>query len=81
VAGPVTLAVRPENIAAGPPIPGGLNGTLTELTYMGTDLRCTVELGDGQPLRLRISPPFPELTPGGEVGLTIPAETIAVVAD
>ncbi|MDR1852671.1 MAG: ABC transporter ATP-binding protein [Propionibacteriaceae bacterium] len=75
--GKVTLAVRPENIFVTPN--GKLAGTLTEFTYMGTDLRATVALSDGQTLRLRISPPFPELRPGGEVRLDIPPDAIAVV--
>jgi spermidine/putrescine transport system ATP-binding protein len=77
----VTVAIRPENIAVGAPGPGKIDGKLAELTYMGTDLRCSVELPDGQALRVRISPPFPQLTPGGPVGIGIPADAIAVVAD
>jgi spermidine/putrescine transport system ATP-binding protein len=78
-AGPLTLAIRPENVTVTDPGPSHIRGTLAELTYMGTDLRATATLADGQELRLRIPPPFPELTPGGEVRLDVAADAIAVV--
>jgi spermidine/putrescine transport system ATP-binding protein len=79
--GEVTLAIRPENIKVSEPSAQATDGTLTELTYMGTDLRCSVELDDKTALRLRVSPPFPALSPGGKVGITIPEDAIAVVTD
>jgi spermidine/putrescine transport system ATP-binding protein len=79
--GDVTLAIRPENVVVSEYTAGAMPATLTELTYMGTDLRCSVELEDGTVLRSRVSPPFPTLAPGGKVGISIPESAIAVVAD
>ncbi len=58
VDGKVTVAIRPERIslnAAGPKL---ATGTITNIVYMGTDLRCTVSLQDGADVAVRVPPPF-----------------------
>ncbi|MDR2379329.1 MAG: ABC transporter ATP-binding protein [Bifidobacteriaceae bacterium] len=82
-AGPATLAIRPENIVLTDPAEAELRGRLVELTYMGTDLRCAVELPDGQRLRVRVPPPFGggHLAPGGEVGVVVAPGLAKVVVD
>lgn len=74
-AGRVTLAVRPERLRLDGSAPTVAVGTLTELVYMGADLRCTVLLGDGTELAVRVPPPFDglALTPGAvvEVGAQV----------
>lgn len=58
VDGKVTVAIRPERIslnAAGPKL---ATGTITNIVYMGTDLRCTVSLQDGTDVAVRVPPPF-----------------------
>ncbi|MEY4533602.1 MAG: hypothetical protein RI926_1371 [Actinomycetota bacterium] len=58
VDGKVTIAIRPERIslnAAGPKL---ATGTITNIVYMGTDLRCTVQLQDGTDVAVRVPPPF-----------------------
>ncbi|MDR3107857.1 MAG: ABC transporter ATP-binding protein [Bifidobacteriaceae bacterium] len=81
--GPATLAIRPENIVLTEPEAAPLAGRLAELTYMGTDLRCTVELADGQRLRVRVPPPFASahLEPGGAVGVKIGPGQAKVVTE
>jgi spermidine/putrescine transport system ATP-binding protein len=81
--GTATLAIRPENIFLTDPDQAELRGKLVELTYMGTDLRCSVELPDGQRLRVRVPPPFGQthLEPGGDVGVAIGAGQAKVVAE
>ncbi|MDR2348943.1 MAG: ABC transporter ATP-binding protein, partial [Bifidobacteriaceae bacterium] len=81
--GPATLAIRPENITLTDPAEAELKGTLVELTYMGTDLRCAVELPVGQRLRVRVPPPFggAHREPGGAVGVMIAPGQAKVVAD
>jgi spermidine/putrescine transport system ATP-binding protein len=80
--GPATLAIRPENIGLADPDGQALRGQLVELTYMGTDLRCVVELPGGQRLRVRVPPPFGQthLEPGGTVGVEIAPGAAKVVA-
>ncbi|MDR0593523.1 MAG: ABC transporter ATP-binding protein [Bifidobacteriaceae bacterium] len=82
-AGPATLAIRPENITLTSPDASELGGRLVELTYMGTDLRCVVELADGHRLRVRVPPPFggTHLAPGGAVGVRIAPGLAKVVSE
>ncbi|MDR1118985.1 MAG: ABC transporter ATP-binding protein [Bifidobacteriaceae bacterium] len=78
-----TLAIRPENITLTAAESAPLAGRLMEVTYMGTDLRCRVELSGGVTLRARVAPPFPtaHLTVGGSVGVKIDPGDVKVVAD
>src|SRR5690606_25617143 len=73
----VTLTIRPERIRL---TPGGVHfatGEISRLVYMGTDLRCTVTLGDGTELALRVPPPFNEgYRPGSEVKLYADVESL-----
>jgi spermidine/putrescine transport system ATP-binding protein len=68
-AGTTTLAVRPERLVLDGSAPPIAVGTLTQLVYMGTDLRVQVRLADGTMLALRVSPPFEHLalSPGASV--------------
>ncbi|MBK0421399.1 ABC transporter ATP-binding protein [Leucobacter sp. CSA2] len=75
--GTVTFTVRPERISLTGGGPRFATGKITKLVYMGTDLRCTVELPDGTELAVRVPPPFHDgLRPEAEVGLH--AETVAL---
>lgn len=68
--GEVTLAIRPERVNLTDGECRFASGKITRLVYMGTDLRCTVQLADGTDIALRLHPPFDEqLTPGTEVSL------------
>ena len=68
--GAVTFTVRPERINLTGSGPRFATGTVTKLVYMGTDLRCTVELADGTEFAVRVPPPFTDgLRPEAEVAL------------
>ena len=69
--GTVTVAIRPERLRVDGSAPELATGVLTELVYMGTDLRCTVTLSDGTALAVRVPPPFGglHLVPGATVRL------------
>lgn len=59
--GVVTLTIRPERISLAAGAAGTVRiaaGQVTKLVYMGTDLRCTVQLADGTELSVRVPPPF-----------------------
>ncbi len=56
--GKVTIAIRPERISLNISGPKLATGTITEIVYMGTDLRCQVQLSDGTLVAVRVSPPF-----------------------
>ncbi|WP_372594305.1 ABC transporter ATP-binding protein [Actinotalea sp.] len=66
--GTVTIAVRPERLVLDGTAPPLGTGTLTSMVYMGTDVRCTVSLGDVE-LRVRVAPPYDalDLRPGATV--------------
>jgi spermidine/putrescine transport system ATP-binding protein len=83
VAGPVTLAVRPERLVVDGSAPKLADGTLSEVVYMGTDLRVRVDLADGSRLSIRVSPPFEHLrlTPGAQVSVGVQPEYLRVLKD
>lgn len=54
----VTVAIRPERISLNMAGPKLATGTITNIVYMGTDLRCTVKLQDGTEVAVRVPPPF-----------------------
>jgi spermidine/putrescine transport system ATP-binding protein len=58
VEGKVTIAIRPERISLNVAGPKLATGTITNIVYMGTDLRCTVRLQDGTDVAVRVPPPF-----------------------
>ena len=75
--GTVTFTVRPERINFGGHGPRFASGRVAKLVYMGTDLRCTVELEDGTEVAVRVPPPFDEaLRPDSIVPLH--AEAVAL---
>ncbi|AZI59374.1 ABC transporter ATP-binding protein [Nakamurella antarctica] len=68
--GTVTLAIRPERLTFSPREVHFAAGVLAKLVYMGTDLRCSVELADGTEIAIRVPPPFDvDILPGAEVAL------------
>jgi spermidine/putrescine transport system ATP-binding protein len=75
--GTVTLAVRPERLVLDGRAPTLATGTLTSLVYMGTDLRCTVAVGDVE-LKVRVPPPFDalDLRPGARVTVGVQPEAL-----
>lgn len=62
--GPVTLAIRPEQLRLDPA--GPLEAVLTQSVYFGTDTHCHLRLKDGTEIVARLQSP-----PSGDVGLTI----------
>ncbi|MGI3167569.1 ABC transporter ATP-binding protein [Pseudooceanicola sp. C21-150M6] len=68
--GPVTLAIRPEQIRIAPD--GPLEATLKQTVYFGTDTHCHLVLKDGTEVVARLQSP-----PSGEVGLT-PGEVLRI---
>jgi spermidine/putrescine transport system ATP-binding protein len=58
VDGKVTIAIRPERILINGAESKLATGTITNIVYMGTDLRCTVKLQDGTVVAVRVPPPF-----------------------
>lgn len=83
----VTLAVRPERVRLlppGAPAPDGAavtTGTVRELTYMGTDLRSVVALGD-QAVAVRTPALLPtdHVRPGATVTIAVAVEHLRPVA-
>jgi spermidine/putrescine transport system ATP-binding protein len=65
--GPVTVAIRPEQLRLVPPgTEGALEATVRELVYFGTDTHCHMVLSDGTPLTARLQSPA-----GGDTGLSL----------
>lgn len=58
VDGKVTIAIRPERISLNTSGPKLATGTISDIVYMGTDLRCQVKLSDGTHVAVRVPPPF-----------------------
>lgn len=56
--GKVTIAIRPERISLNTSGPKLATGTISDIVYMGTDLRCQVKLADGTHVAVRVPPPF-----------------------
>ncbi|NAZ36164.1 ABC transporter ATP-binding protein [Rubellimicrobium sp. CFH 75288] len=83
--GPVTLAVRPEQLRLAPPWEdGALRATVTGATYLGTDSRLRLRLADGTEMVARIpSVPGGESVPapGTEVGLAPVRGAVQVLAE
>ena len=68
--GVVSIAIRPERLQITDSAQRLATGRVAEITYMGTDLRCTVELPDGTRLTVRVPPPFNSgIVLGAEIGL------------
>ena len=82
VNGKVTVAIRPERISLNVAGPKLATGTITNIVYMGTDLRCTVRLQDGTDVAVRVPPPFGvDLQQvGGTVSLTVETSSIRPMA-
>ncbi len=80
--GNVTVAIRPERISLNKTGSILARGKITDVVYMGTDLRCKVTLSDGTELAVRVPPPFGvELqSVGAEVTLSAETENIRPMA-
>ncbi len=78
-----TYAIRPERISLTGEGVEFARGTLTELVYMGTDLRCTATIADGTQVHVRVAPPFDAstLVIGTEVSLSAEESSIRPMAD
>ncbi|WP_300766004.1 ABC transporter ATP-binding protein [uncultured Bifidobacterium sp.] len=77
----VCVAVRPEHIALSPAGDSGLHGTVTWVTFMGANVRCSVRLADGGELMARLSPSSfdVDLSPQAPVTVTIRRDHMRVV--
>ncbi|WP_314688641.1 ABC transporter ATP-binding protein [uncultured Bifidobacterium sp.] len=77
----VCVAVRPEHITLSAPGGGGLQGSITWLTFMGAHVRCSVRLDDGTELMARLAPSSfdVELRPEAKVTVVIGSEHMRVV--
>lgn len=77
----VTLTIRPERISLTPVGVRFASGRISKLVYMGTDLRCTVALGDSTEFAVRVPPPFHEgIHPDAEVDLYADAQALRPLA-
>lgn len=75
------VAIRPERISLAGKNPVFAEGIVQSLTYMGTDLRCSVKIHDGSDILVRIPPPFDEqsLNVGSSVKLRALPENLRVL--
>jgi spermidine/putrescine transport system ATP-binding protein len=82
--GPVTVAIRPEQLRLDQPVDGTLRATVEGATYIGTDSHLRLRLGDGSPIVVRV-PSLPggdsAPPPGTEVGLRIAPGAVQVLED
>ncbi|MBY6153713.1 ABC transporter ATP-binding protein [Vannielia litorea] len=79
--GPVTLAVRPEQLRIGEP-GAGLEAEVKEAVYMGTDTHYTLALAGGPQVVARVqSSAGPEPQVGDKVGVTIDAQSVQVLSE
>jgi spermidine/putrescine transport system ATP-binding protein len=82
--GPVTIAIRPEQVRVGPSGDGTLAATLRDLVYFGTDTHCYLSLPDGTEVVARMQSPATGdigLAPGATVGLTFAPGAAQVLGD
>jgi spermidine/putrescine transport system ATP-binding protein len=77
--GPVTLAIRPEQVSVTPP-GAGIAAKIAETTYMGTDTHYTLALGDGSHVVARVQSNMADaFRVGDTVGISIGASAIQVL--
>jgi len=77
--GPVTLAIRPEQITLGAS-GGGIDVTVIEKTYMGTDTHYTLGLSDGSQMIARVPSGFAgAFALGDTVGISIDSKAVQVL--
>ncbi|WP_425471718.1 ABC transporter ATP-binding protein [Rubellimicrobium rubrum] len=84
-AGPVTVAIRPEQIRLSEPGEvGGIPATVEGATYLGTDSHIHLRLKDGSPVVARV-PSLPSAepgpAPGSSVGLRVAPGAVQVLED
>lgn len=78
---PLTLAVRPENITLHDPKESAIHGTIISQTFMGTNMRCEVQLDNNTTVLVRVPAPFNTdvLHEHGKVSLSIRPQHLRVV--
>ena len=83
----VSVSIRPERLTitdANAPLDNKLGGTISSITYFGTDTTYRVDLDGGAPVTVRMqngdgaTAPFGK---GDRVGVVVPAEAIRVLVD
>lgn len=74
--GSVKAIVRPDDIHVGR---GPVEGTVTELYYVGEEIRATVELPDGQDLAVELDKSMEGTKTGDTVDLEIESENLHVI--
>jgi spermidine/putrescine transport system ATP-binding protein len=82
--GLATVSVRPEQLRPGKPEDGGLQATVANLVYFGTDTHCHLQLADGTELVARLQNPVTGeagLAAGDAVGLRFAAGAVQRVED
>ncbi len=83
--GPVTAAIRPEQIRITPGDSGdGIPATVTQTVYFGTDTHCRVALSDGTEVTVRLQSPASGdvgLAPGADVRLTFAPGALVVLPE
>ncbi len=77
------LSVRPERLTLTASDTGDLSGTVKRLTYLGTDMRITIELNDGTTLTARMQNTDDTTLPdrGDRVGLQIEPGAARLLTD
>jgi spermidine/putrescine transport system ATP-binding protein len=80
--GPVTVAIRPEQLRLDELVDGALRATVEGATYLGTDSHVHLRLSDGSPIVARV-PSLPggdsAPPPGTQVGLRIALGAVQVL--
>jgi spermidine/putrescine transport system ATP-binding protein len=77
----VTVAVRPERASLGPE---GLQATIKEVVYLGTDTVVHLELAEQEPFKVRLQNnrgAWLPLSIGQTIGLSIPPEAVRVLEE
>jgi ABC-type Fe3+/spermidine/putrescine transport system ATPase subunit len=78
--GPGTLTIRPEAIGLGDPT-AALQGSVVSTTFLGTQSRVVIRLGDQRLEALTTPEAAAHLTPGMALGITLPTQALWLIPD
>lgn len=74
--GDVKALIRPDDVSVGE---GPISGKITELYYVGDEIRATVELDDGQEISIELDKSMERTNTGDELDLDISHEIVHVI--
>jgi ABC-type Fe3+/spermidine/putrescine transport system ATPase subunit len=80
VAGPGTLTIRPEAIRIGP-ASDAYPARVLSSAFLGTQARITLQIGKATLEALTTPDALPDLAPGTEIPVSLPAEALWVIPD